>query len=111
MVRPIEIIDAISKVQAIERLQQNARAIPEGVQQFQKDMNEKLAGMNMKTAQPSAPGDRIILHGDDQDKEPHHDDEDRDHDSFEHQEEKHEEASAHGDVKPGTPPGHIDIRI
>lgn len=111
MVRPIELTDALSKVQAIERMQQNARAIPEAIQQFQKELNEKLAGEQTKIAQPAASGDRITLHADEREKEEKREDEDRNRDTFEHREEKPGDPSAPRDDKPGNPPGHIDIRI
>jgi hypothetical protein len=111
MVRPIEISDALSKVQAIERMQQNARAIPEAIQQFQKELSEKLADEKARTAQPAASGDRIILHADEHEKEDRRENEDRDGDTFEHREETPGDASAPRGDKPGNPPGHIDIRI
>jgi hypothetical protein len=69
MVRPIEITDTLSKVQALERVQQNAKAATESVQQFQKELNEKLSGEQVTNANPAPPGDRIILHADERDKD------------------------------------------
>lgn len=69
MVRPIEITDTISKVQALERMQQNAKAATESVQQFQKELTEKLSGEQVSTANPTPPSDRIILHADEREKD------------------------------------------
>jgi hypothetical protein len=110
MTRPIEITDALSKVQAIERMQQLVRAVPENVQQFQMELNERISGEQTRTAQPAEPGDQIILHGDEHEKEQRREDENRDTDSFEHQEEMPGEPSF-PEEKRGNPPDHIDIRI
>ncbi len=111
MVRPIELSDALSKVQAIERMQQNARAIPEAVQQFQQELSERLAGEQERVAQPAAPGDRVILRADERKKNEHRENENPDRDTYEHREEKREDAPVSRDDDPGNPPDHIDIRI
>ena len=111
MTRPIEIIDALSKVQAIERMQQLVRTIPENVQQFQMEMNEQLAGEQTKTTQPTEQSDRIILHADEHEKEQRREEENQNKDSFEHQEEKPDEHLTPREEKNDDPPDHIDIRI
>ena len=69
MVRPIEITDTLSKVQALERMQQNVKTATEAVQQFQKELTEKLSGEQVTTTNPAPPGDRIILHADEREKD------------------------------------------
>ena len=68
MVRPIEITDSLSKVQAVERMQQQAKVIPETVQQFQKSLDEKITSELANTASPPPPGEQILLHADEREK-------------------------------------------
>jgi hypothetical protein len=68
MVRPIEITDSLSKVQAVERMQQQAKAIPETALQFQKALDEKVMSELAMTASPAPPGDQILLHADEREK-------------------------------------------
>ncbi len=109
VVRPIEISDVLSKVQAAERLQQNAKALPEAAQQFQRELGDKLAGEQVTVTQPPPPGDRIILHEEERKK---------------NRQGKREKRKNRGvnslggespdddsDQNPPAAPGHIDIRV
>ena len=104
MVRPIEITDALSKVQVTERIQQNLKATPEAVQQFQKELSERLADEQVTVPQPPQPEDQIILHEKDEEKDQRK--EDGGHPG--------DETQSGDDDDPGpddgAPSGHIDIR-
>jgi len=110
MVRPIEITDTISKVQAVERFQQNVKAATESVQQFQKELSEKIAGDQVHVAMPTPQTDRLILHADERDRDRRRTAEDHEED------EDHATKGADGedderrDEDPPHPAGHIDIK-
>ena len=111
MVRPIEITDTLSKVQALERMQQNAKAATESVQQFQKELTEKLSGEQVTTANPTAPGDRIILHADERDKDKRRQAEEEASSPGGDDEKPQDEGKPEPEKKPPNPAGHIDITV
>ncbi|MHB9028744.1 MAG: hypothetical protein ACYC9O_08245 [Candidatus Latescibacterota bacterium] len=110
MVRPIEMSDVLSKVQVAERIQQSAKAVPEATQQFQKELNEKLAGEQVTTAQPAPPGDRIILHAEEQEKGRKKEDEERKPAGRQKRKKNPDAGDSDSDSNPPAPSGHIDIR-
>jgi hypothetical protein len=114
MVRPIEITDTISKVQALERMQQNAKAATESVQQFQKELTEKLSGEKVSTANPTPPSDRIILHADEREKDKRKQAEEQasdHHPASGGDTEQQDEGNPEPEKRPPNPPGHIDITV
>lgn len=124
MVRPIEITDTISKVQALERMQQNAKAATESVQQFQKELTEKLSGEQVSTTNPTHPSDRIILHADEREKDKRKQAEEQASDltprvlrtrgdpaSGDDTENPQDEGNPETEKRPPNPSGHIDITI
>jgi hypothetical protein len=110
MVRPIEITDSLSKVQAVERMQQQAKAIPETVQQFQTALDEKLMRELVTTASPAPPGDQILLHAEEREKKKL-----KAEDGYEHEEPREEEHPGGKKEKPEKTLkknyDHIDIKI
>lgn len=68
MVRPIEITDSLSKTEALQRLQQNQKVLPEAAQQFQKSLSDKLT-QQVTTPNPVAKSDQVVLHVDEQEEE------------------------------------------
>ena len=115
MVRPIEITDSLSKVQAVERMQQDAKLQPEVLQQLQKTLAGKQTEKRVTTPNPVPQGDLVVLHTDQQEKEKRKtaEDEQPENESRENTGESPEE-SDHKDGKSGDehiPPVHIDIKV
>jgi hypothetical protein len=110
-VRPIEISDVLSKVQVAERIQQSAKAVPEATQQFQKELNEKLAGEQVTTTQPTLPDDRIILHGEEQEKNRKKEIEDQKQSGRQNRKKNPDSGESDSESNPPAPSGHIDIRV
>ncbi|MCD6308557.1 MAG: hypothetical protein J7M24_06130 [Candidatus Latescibacteria bacterium] len=69
MVRPIEITDSLSKTEAVQRLQQNQKILPEATNQFQKTLTDKLTQDQVKTPNPVPKGDEVVIHVDEREKE------------------------------------------
>ncbi len=111
MVRPIEITDSISKVQAVERFQQNVKAATESVQQFQKELSEKIAGDQVHVATPAPQGDRLILHADERDRDKRRTAGDHQEDEGPHEKDADGEGREERDEHPPHPAGHIDIKV
>jgi flagellar basal body L-ring protein FlgH len=115
MVRPIEISDSLSKVQAVERMQQEAKLQPEVIQQFTKTLAGKQTEKLVTTSNPVAPGDQVVLHIDEQEKEKRKTAEDSQPEKKEHEQEekepgKHDSTDKH-DSDDHNPPAHIDIKV
>ncbi len=111
MVRPIEITDTISKVQAVERFQQNVKAATEAVQQFQKELNEKIAGDQVHLATPTPQTDRLILHADERDRDRRRTAEDHEKVEGPATKDADKEYDEGRDENPPYPAGHIDIKV
>ena len=69
MVRPIEITDSLSKVQAVERLQQDAKIQPETLHQLQRTLSDKQTEQRVSTPNPVAAGDQVVIHVDEREKD------------------------------------------
>jgi len=69
MVRPIEITDSLSKAEAVQRLQQNQKVLPEAANQFQKTLTDKLTQDQVKTSNPVTKGDEVVIHVDEREEE------------------------------------------
>ncbi|MFC1606751.1 hypothetical protein ACFL47_02175 [Candidatus Latescibacterota bacterium] len=110
MVRPIEISDSLSKVQAVERMQHDAKVQPEALHQVQKALEEKQTERQVTTPNPINETDQLVLHGNERNKrqsgggdhpEKHeHDPEDQGYD-------EHGTTTDQDDDKPH---GHIDVQ-
>ncbi len=111
MVRPIEISDILSKVQMAERMQQSAKAVPEAAQQFQKEMNEKLAGEQVSTARPAPPQDRIILHAEEREKKRGQEDTEQKAVQPKRKKKRDKGENPGSDSNPPASSGHINIRV
>ena len=62
MVRPIEIMSAVSKAQETGRMQQNAQMRPESAQEFQKSLSAKLHLAEVHSPPPTSAADQVVLH-------------------------------------------------
>jgi len=111
MVRPIEITDSISKVQALERMQQNAKAAIESVQQFQKELNEKLSDEQVRTARPAPEGDRIVFHAEERERRKQDSTDHPPHGSAGQEPPRNESGSGESDKDPPHTGDHIDIIV
>ena len=69
MVRPIEITDSLSKVQAVERLQQDAKIQPEALHQLQRTLAEKQTERSVTTPNPVTSTDQVVIHVDEREKD------------------------------------------
>jgi len=69
MVRPIEITDSLSKVQAVERLQQDAKIQPEALHQLQRTLSDKQTEQRVSTPNPVTASDRVVIHADEREKD------------------------------------------
>ena len=114
MVRPIEITDALSKVQAVERLVQDAKAQPEALHQLQKTLSEKQTEQRVTAPVPTPASDEVILHVDEQEEEKRKtaEDEQSEQHEPEHEDQKYDE---HGvvdekDSEETDSHDHIDIK-
>ena len=115
MVRPIEITDSLSKVQAVEHMQQDAKTRPEALHQFQKTLTAKQTEQMETTPNPVPESDQVVLHIDQQEKvnrktaeddQPEKDEQDSDENGHEEQNfEDDRKSEDHGQS------GHIDIKI
>ena len=110
MVRPIEISDAFSKVNAVERVQQTDKTQPETAQQFQKTLNEKTT-VRVTTPNPVPQGDHVVIHVDEQERENKKTAENEEQSSRQQKKEKEqkEKEDDHGDNI--LPHDHIDIKV
>ena len=118
MVRPIEITDSLSKVQAVERLQQDAKIQPEALHQVQRTLAEKQTERNVTTPNPVTTSDKVVIHVDEREKDKRKTAED---DSRESQESKEHEPEnggydEHGAVNKKDDDqqdshSHIDIKM
>ena len=108
MVRPIEITDSLSKSEAVQRVQQSQKVLPEAAQHFQKSLAGKLAE-RVKIPNPVLKEDKVVLHVGEEDKEKQKNSEDGEHASDEQKDQ-----DIHGQSKKrdeGTPShDHIDIK-
>ncbi len=108
MVRPIEITDSLSKTEAVQRVQQNQKVLPEAAQHFQKSLTGKLAE-RVKIPNPVIKDDQVVLHVGEEDKEKqkntkdgkHESDEQKDQDIHGQSENRDEDTPSHD---------HIDIK-
>ncbi|MFC1692541.1 hypothetical protein ACFL1R_03440 [Candidatus Latescibacterota bacterium] len=108
MVRPIEITDSLSKVDAVERMQQTQKNNPEATQQFQKSINEKLT-VQVTTPNPVPKGDQVVLHVDEQEEEKRKIPEKEEQDAHEHT--KHDTHERDQNDEDNTSPhDRIDIK-
>lgn len=110
MVRPIEISDALSKVNAVERALQTDKIQPEATQQFQKTLNEKTTE-RVKTPNPVPPGDNVVIHVDEKEREKRKTAEDEEKSTRQHKRENAlgKKEDDHGDNI--SPHDHIDIKV
>ena len=110
MVRPIEISDAFSKVNAVERVQQTDKTQPEATQQFQKTLNEQTT-VRVTTPNPVPQGDHVVIHVDEQEREKRKTDENEEQSTQQHKKENEQEKKEddHGDNI--SPHDHIDIKV
>jgi len=69
MVRPIEITDSLSKVQAVERLQQDAKIQPEALHQLQRTLTDKQTEQRVTTPNPVTASDQVVIHVDEREKD------------------------------------------
>ena len=110
MVRPIEITDALSKSEAVQRLQQNQKVQPEAAQQFQKTLTEKLTEQ-VTTPNPVEKGDEVVLHIDEQEREKHKTPEGEEFPAGENTDGETPEQEKGEDGETPPPHDHIDIKI
>lgn len=114
MVRPIEMTDSISKVQAVEHMQQDAKTRPEALHQFQKTLTEKQVEQKETAPNPVPESDQVVLHVDQQEKEKRKTAEDElpekdNHNSGKSGSEAHDSDKERNDEDHDMP-GHIDIK-
>ena len=110
MVRPIEISDALSKVNAVERVQQTDKTQPEATQQFQKTLNEKIT-VRVTTPNPVAPGDQIVIHVDEKEREKRKTAEDEEQSTRQQTSQKEQEKNKDDQGDDIPPHDHIDIKV
>ena len=114
MVRPIEISDSLSKVQAVERLQQDAKIRPEMLHQVQKSAAEKQIEQRVTTPNPVQNADQVVIHVNEQEKEKRRTAEDeqpekKDHESEDQGYDEHGESHEQNNDE-HAPQSHIDIK-
>ena len=113
MVRPIEITDAISKAEAVQRIQQSQKVQPEAALQFQKTLTDKLSA-ETKQANPVPQGDQVLLHVDEGKRKK---EEEKAKKRSEGQDtgivpdEAYTESAKHHDDDDASPHDHIDITV
>ena len=111
MVRPIEISDSLSKVQAVEQMQQDAKTRPEAMQQFQKSLTAKQTEQLTSTPNPVPETDHVEIHVDEQEKDKRKTAEDNQDEKDKRNEEKsNREGSERKNDDQGST-GHIDIKV
>jgi hypothetical protein len=118
VVRPIEITDSLSKVQAVERLQQDAKLQPEVLHQVQRTLAEKQTERNVTTPNPVTTSDQVVIHVDEREKDKRktaEDDAQKSQDSQEHEPEdggydEHGAANKKDDNQQDSH-SHIDIKM
>ncbi|MBN1290291.1 MAG: hypothetical protein JXB48_00505 [Candidatus Latescibacteria bacterium] len=114
MVRPIELTDSLSKVQAVEQMQQDAKTRPEALHQFQKTLTDKQTEQLRTSPNPVPESDQVVIHVNEQEKDKHKTAEDE-RDSKMHRDGEKQDPKENGQnasrKKDGhTSPGHIDIK-
>lgn len=114
MVRPIEITDSLSKVQAVEQLLQDAKTRPEALHQFQKTLTEKQVEQKETAPNPVPESDQVVLHIDQEEKKKRKTAEDEQPEknkpeSGKNGSEAHDSERERKDEDHGLP-GHIDIK-
>ena len=114
MVRPIEISDSLSKVQAVERLQHDAKIQPEALYQAQKSAAEKQTEQRVTSPNPVPNSDQVVIHIDEQEKEKRRTAEDEQPEKKDHEPED-QGYDEHGEIHEQSsddhvPQGHIDLK-
>lgn len=112
MVRPIEISGSLSKVQAVERLQHDAKMRPEAFHQAQKALDEKQAERQVSTPNPVNETDQLVLHAKERDKRQSSGDEHPDKHENDPEDLGYDEhgTATDQDDDDSEPHGHIDIQ-
>ena len=108
MVRPIEISDSLSKVEAVQRMQQNQKTQPETVQQLQKAFAEKLT-KKVTTPNPVPGGDQVVFHVDEQEEEKHKTSGKEESSAHEQSEDNREQSENNKEDDNNNPDDHIDV--
>ena len=115
MVRPIEITDSLSKVQAVEHMQQDAKTRPEALHQFQKTLTAKQVEQIETAPNPVPESDQVVLHIDQQEKEKRKTAEDEQPEKNNHESGKNGSGSHDSEKERQDEdhcmPGHIDIKV
>ena len=113
MVRPIEISDALTKSETVQREQQNQKIQPEAAQHFQKTVAEKLTEQ-VQTPNPVPKGDEVVLHIDEQEEEKRktaQEEHEESRDSQENTDKEEGKQGKDGDDDDLPQQSHIDIKI
>ena len=115
MVRPIEITDALAKVQAVEQLQQDAKTRPEALNQFQKTLADKQTVQLRTSPNPVPESDQVVIHIDEQEKDKRktaEDDRDKKHHRDDEQQNPEDSKQNRRENNDGNiSSGHIDIKV
>ena len=114
MVRPIEISDSLSKVQAVERLQHDAKIQPEALHHVQKSAAEKQTEQRVTSPNPVQDTDQVVIHVNEQEKEKRRTAEDEQPEKKEHEPED-QGYDEHGETHEQNndehaPQSHIDFK-
>jgi len=113
MVRPIEITDAISKAEAVQRIQQSQKVQPEAAHQFQKALTDKISA-ETKQANPVPQSDQVLLHVDEEKRKKEEEKEKKRSDGQDTgvvPDESSTESAKHHDDDNAFPNDHIDITV
>lgn len=103
MVRPIEISDTLSKVGAMERMQQAEKVQVELIRQQQRTLADKLL-LQSRTTTPVPQGDQVELHARERERVKPASERESRRDGREEQNQKNRRKKGHGGR------GHIDIK-